>query len=58
MSNDRWEAGAVPIRYPDPSIRVLDPGTERTVRRERCTALRLAVTPPAPQVVSTGPGWR
>src|SRR5918996_5108161 len=25
MSNDRWEAGAAPIRYPDPNIRVLDP---------------------------------
>src|SRR5688500_14563101 len=25
MANDRWASGAVPIRYPDPNIRVLDP---------------------------------
>jgi gluconolactonase len=25
MVNDRWDAGAAPIRYPDPNIQVLDP---------------------------------
>ena len=25
MANDRWDAGAAPIRYPDTDVQVLDP---------------------------------
>jgi gluconolactonase len=31
MSNDRWDAGAAPIRYPDPNIKVLDPRFQKYV---------------------------
>src|SRR5260221_13295988 len=31
MTNDRWEPGAAPIRYPDPKIKVLDPRFARYV---------------------------
>src|SRR6266853_4287420 len=30
-SDDRWEPGAMPIRYPDPNIKVLDPRFQKYV---------------------------